>query len=166
MDNNIKKLLIGIVSAGAIIAVLMWLGNAPETGNRAQLASGSQILSVAETTYDFGRISMAKGSVIHTFAVRNTSTEPARVRKLYTSCMCTEALLDLGEKRVGPFGMPGHGFIPSIDETLAPGQEATVEVTFDPAAHGSAGVGAVNRVVTLEHEQGTLQLRITAFVTP
>ncbi len=166
MDNTIKKSLIGIVSAGAFIAVLIWLGNAPETDNRAQLASGNQALSAAETAYDFGRISMAKGPVTRAFAVRNTSTEPVRVRKLYTSCMCTTASLLNGDKRIGPYGMPGHGAIPTFSETLAPGQEATVEVTFDPAAHGPAGVGAINRVVTLEHEQGTVQLRVTAFVTP
>lgn len=67
----------------------------------------------------------------------------------------------------GPFGMPGHGAIPTINEALEPGTEATIEVVFDPAAHGPAGVGKVNRVVTVETASGeALQLSFQATVTP
>jgi hypothetical protein len=81
--------------------------------------------------------------------------------------MCTTALLVKGVKQFGPFGMPGHAPIPAIDQTLAPGERAYVEVVFDPAAHGPAGVGLIERVVTIENSaQQPVQLAFSARVTP
>ena len=101
------------------------------------------------------------------FTITIEGSVPVTVRKLSTSCMCTTASLINGSRRVGPYGMPGHGAIPTISETIAPGQEVTVEVVFDPAAHGPAGVGPVNRAVYVEDSTGAvLQLTFTATVTP
>jgi hypothetical protein len=62
--------------------------------------------------------------------------------------------------------MPGHGFIPSIGEILDAGASVDVEVVFDPAAHGPAGVGRIERVVTLENSAGApLEFRFSANVT-
>lgn len=81
--------------------------------------------------------------------------------------MCTTAVLVIDDKRSGPYGMPGHGFIPKINETMNVGEEATVEVIFDPAAHGPAGVGRIERKITIENNAGqSLELEFTALVTP
>lgn len=81
--------------------------------------------------------------------------------------MCTTALLAIGEKQFGPFGMPGHMAIPRIDQNIEPNKEATVEVVFDPAAHGPAGVGLIQRLVTLENNAGeSVELQFSAVVTP
>lgn len=81
--------------------------------------------------------------------------------------MCTTATLMMGGKQFGPYGMPGHGFIPKINETMDAGEEATVEVVFDPAAHGPAGVGRIERGITIENNAGRpLELGFTALVTP
>jgi hypothetical protein len=81
--------------------------------------------------------------------------------------MCTTATLVTPSGRRGPFGMPGHTPIPSIRERLAPGEMAQVEVVFDPAAHGPAGVGRIDRTVTLQNDAGApLELAFTAMVTP
>lgn len=110
---------------------------------------------------------MANGIVRHSFAVKNAGDIPVTVRQVYTSCMCTEAtLLVAGGRRIGPFGMPGHGMPPSINREFAPGEEATIEVAFDPAAHGPAGVGMIERLIYLETDGGPFVLRITANVTP
>ncbi|MDP1719096.1 MAG: DUF1573 domain-containing protein, partial [bacterium] len=124
-------------------------------------------LNAEETSFDFGSISMAAGKVTHMFKIKNATAEPVIVGKIYTSCMCTAASLINDGRRLGPFGMPAHGAIPSIDEQIKPGGEAVVEVVFDPAAHGPAGVGTIQRVVTLENNAGApLELKFAAVVTP
>ena len=81
--------------------------------------------------------------------------------------MCTTASLIIGDKQFGPVGMPGHGAIPTINQTINANEEATVEVVFDPAAHGPAGVGRIERIVTLENNAGRpVVLQFAALVTP
>ena len=81
--------------------------------------------------------------------------------------MCTVAVLQKGDKKFGPFGMPGHGFVPKMDAEVSPGEEVSVDVTFDPAAHGPAGVGSIQRVVVLENNAGeNVELQISANVEP
>ena len=124
-------------------------------------------LSAGETFYDFGTVSMAKGLVTHKFTLSNSSPIPATVTKMFTSCMCTKAKLTIADKTWGPIGMPGHTAIPNLAIQIEPGQEAVVETIFDPAAHGPAGVGNIERQVTIEQNgQPPLQLSFKALVTP
>lgn len=81
--------------------------------------------------------------------------------------MCTEATLVEGGERFGPFGMIGHGSIPEINRVIEPGREVTVEAVFDPNAHGPAGIGRADRVVSVLVGSGTIvKLKFTAYVTP
>ena len=114
------------------------------------IEGGVGMLVAEENSYDFGTISMADGKVSHIFTVKNISTAPAVIKKVFTSCMCTTVLLVTREGKVGPFGMAGHAQIPEINKTIAPGEEVSVEVTFDPAAHGPSGTGKIRRVVYVE----------------
>lgn len=124
-------------------------------------------LEADKTFYDFGSISMKHGKASTTFKLKNIKNEAVALTKLYTSCMCTEAKITVGNKTEGPFGMLGHGFIPSFTNSLPPNQEAEVEVVFDPNAHGPAGVGTIERTITVEGENGKLaELHIKATVTP
>ena len=157
-----------VVTTGIAIAVLL-LGIilvARGRGNQSEPAAASGKLSAAEKTYNFGKISMAAGTVRHSFAVKNESGAAVKIKKIFTSCMCTQATLKLGEKTMGPYGMPGHGIVPSVNEEIAAGGEALVEVVFDPAAHGPAGVGRVSRQVTVETDDGAVTLSFAAEVTP
>ena len=124
-------------------------------------------LSAAQTKFSFGPISMARGKVTHRYPITNSGTEPILIRKLYTSCMCTTAALVKNGKAGEAFGMPGHSPIPTINVPINPREEAFVEVIFDPAAHGPAGVGPIERVVTLENNGGQpLELEFAALVSP
>lgn len=117
--------------------------------------------------FNFGKISMAAGKVSHRYWIKNISGAPLTVTKLFTSCMCTVATLITAAGKNGPFGMPGHSPIPEFKELLAPEATAQVEVVFDPAAHGPAGVGQIDRIATLENDGGLpLELRFSATVTP
>lgn len=124
-------------------------------------------LAAAETRFSFGQISMARGKVTHRYPIRNVGTEPLLIRKMYTSCMCTTAALVKNGKTSDAYGMPGHASIPTINVPINPQEEAFVEVVFDPAAHGPAGVGPIERAVTIETNAGRpLELAFRANVTP
>lgn len=110
----------------------------------------SMLLDVVEKFYNFGTISMADGVVSHAFIIKNTGVAPAVIKNVFTSCMCTTAFLATNEEKVGPFGMAGHAQVPEINKAVDPGEEISVEVIFDPAAHGPSGTGKVRRVVYVE----------------
>lgn len=155
-----------VVLLGALL-----LFSAPPGGGNQSANPPEVLLSALEADerfFDFGTVSMARGKVTKNYTIKNSTDSAVVVKKLYTSCMCTQASLVRGEKRVGPFGMPGHsGSIPTINQELKAGEEAVVEVVFDPAAHGPAGVGPVAREVYVETlDGGKLTLSFKANVTP
>ncbi len=129
-------------------------------------AGGGQLMAL-RPRYNFGTISMAAGKVTHRYAISNGASDPVVIRKIYTSCMCTTAALVKNGKSSDAFGMPGHTPIPAIDVPLTSKDGAYIEVVFDPAAHGPAGVGPIERVVTVENNAGQpLELQFSATVTP
>ncbi len=168
MDKTVLGIFVGAV---AVVGSLIWFGQPDANTNSksiSTIASNiSNLIKTEETSFDFGSVSMAKGKISHLFRFKNTGLEPVVINKIYTSCMCTEALLVTKMGKFGPFGMPGHGIVSSIKAMVEPGQEAEIEVIFDPAAHGPAGVGKIQRVVTLENSAGSpVEFQFSALVTP
>lgn len=144
--------------AGAATAIAAVPGVAP---------SGQASLRARENFFDFGSISMAAGKVSHRYWFRNEGAAPVLIRRIYTSCMCTTATFVKGGRVINQYGMPGHGPLPSVNETLASGETAYVDAVFDPAAHGPAGLGPTDRVVTIESDAAApLALRFSANVRP
>jgi hypothetical protein len=166
--NNSKNIIIGGGISVLLLAFVVLAINTIVAGkSEATGLSADRALAVETTAYNFGTVSMAAGKVSQLFRVENTSDSPVMLSKMSTSCMCTAANLIIDGQRFGPYGMPGHGLPLSVNQTLDPGQQASVEVVFDPAAHGPAGVGRIQRVVTLETDYGErLQLQIAANVIP
>ncbi len=164
---------ISLPSIAAVIILslgLLWIGGK----SQATFPSGSEIankggnLIVSEALYDFGNISMADGLVRTRFIIQNTTNNDILVEGITTSCMCTSAYIiePEGRKR-GPYGMPGHYAVPKANEIIKAKENMTLEVVYDPNAHGPAGVGWIDRFVFLESDSGeVLQLEITANVTP
>lgn len=164
MNNRQKLITIGGVAIA--IGIFFLLADYSVPIDQKSDVPGPVMLSAAEMMHDFGDVSMAKGKVTRNFKVANNSDQPVSISRIYTSCMCTEAKLTMGGESFGPYGMPGHGMT-SINKTMAPGLEADVEAIFDPAAHGPAGVGPVERVIYVETENGApLELKFRANVTP
>ena len=163
-----KKAILLILIIFIVFGFIIYLGNPQRKNISLNKEVSAGFLSSLEKHFDFGTISMLKGKVEHSFVIKNENNYPVTIGKIYTSCMCTEASLIKNGKEFGPFGMPGHGFIPSINETLNPGEEAQIKVVFDPAAHGPAGIGKNNRRVFIQNESGKniLNLDISAYVTP
>ena len=161
-----NKIIIAV--AILILGGIIWAARPEKQNNIVPASAGMGSLIVEEANnYDFGSISMTAGKVKHLFKIKNAGDEPVSVNKMYTSCMCTAASLIKNGERFGPYGMPGHGFIPRIDQTIGPNEEAEIEVVFDPAAHGPAGVGKIERVIIIENDAGErIELQFSATVTP
>src|SRR3989344_2631599 len=131
MNKTIIGIAIGVLTLGSLI----WLARPKPTseGGIARLngqntpsvtASSNESLTVEETNnYDFGSISMVAGKVKHTFKIKNTRSEAVTISKMYTSCMCTTAVLNAGGRQFGPYGMPGHDAIPKINQNIRGGEE-------------------------------------------
>ena len=175
INRNLILAAVAIVVALAIAIIAAKPGTGPATSTSAAPAAAppgtairaSGALKARESAFDFGPISMAAGNVSHRYWFRNESAAPVLIRRIHTSCMCTTATLAKGARIVGRYGMPGHGSLPDVNESLAPGEAAYVDVVFDPAAHGPAGLGRTERVVTIEPAAGEpLQVGFTAEVRP
>ncbi len=166
-----KKILILLVLVGAL-ALLFMAGNAASTKTTSSTESQASVLSAftaPETSFDFGTISMKNGKVSRMFSVINASGATQTIKRISTSCMCTEAfLVRQDDSKIGPFGMPGHGgFAPDINDVVPPQETRGIEVVFDPSAHGPAGVGQIERAVFVEDKTGgTNTFTIKARVTP
>lgn len=149
-----------------IFVALIWISASGPNASSGKQISNSKLTS-DQTLFDFGKISMVRGKVKTSFKIKNMTSDAIKVAKIYTSCMCTEASLIYNGKTEGPFGMITMGFVPTINEDIAPGGEATVEAEFNPAAHGPSGVGSVVRQVYVDTaDGGKLTLEFKAQVTP
>jgi len=104
-------------------------------------------LTIKEKRFSFGTISMADGLAKHTFKLENTGGSDLKIRSIKTSCMCTEAVLEIDGKKSPKFGM--HTSSVGWSENIKPGQTADLEVIFDPNAHGPNATGPITRTVTL-----------------
>lgn len=107
-------------------------------------------LMAEETSFNFGDVPMYGGKVKHPFNLKNEGPGTLKISKIYTSCMCTEATLIMGDSKRGPFGMPGHGGLNWVNQTIDSGESITLEVEVDPAAHGPQGTGPAKKVVYVE----------------
>ncbi|GMU73844.1 MAG: hypothetical protein AMXMBFR44_0430 [Candidatus Campbellbacteria bacterium] len=163
-----------VITLSIVTALFVWgyenrgaAATSPDTVSRTENTSGSLI--APETFYDFGKISMRDGLVEKRFVISNPTAENILLSTIVTSCMCTTAFIvepDGSEK--GPFGMPGHGgSVPPANEIIPAGESREIRVVFDPNAHGPAGVGAIDRTITLTERGGAVStLNFKAVVTP
>jgi hypothetical protein len=165
-------LLVGALVIAVIVAVIAAKPGhepavRPAAGSAVAATHPAVALAARETRFDFGQISMAAGSVSHRYWFRNEWAAPVLIQRIFTSCMCTTATLVKGVRVIGRYGMAGHGPLPDVNYSLEPGEAAYVDVAFDPAAHGPAGLGPTERVVTIEPRTGEpLQFGFTANVRP
>jgi len=162
-----KKTIIFFVILTATLGFMLYYAKPAANNDSAETPQVKGVLEADRNLHDFGTISMKDGNVKTAFKIKNPTTKDLALNRLYTSCMCTEATIKIGERVQGPFGMLGHGFTPTFSESLRASEEAEIEVEFDPNAHGPSGVGPIERVVTLEGEGGKLiDLNIKANVIP
>jgi len=126
------------------------------------------ILIASEYVYDFGSISMKDGDVTKEFTITNGTDKDIFVPSIVTSCMCTKAFIVKPDGTTkGPYSMPSMGYVWPSDETVKAGEKMIISVVYDPNAHGPAGIGFIDRFITITDEfKNELKLEIKATVTP
>lgn len=126
-----------------------------------------QDVQISPETYDIGKVLMKNGIVQREYEIKNNSKNVLRVKNIVTSCMCTRAQVVLGDKRSRFYAMEMSGAKnPNIDFDIPAESTAKLIVRFDPAAHGPAGVGPVDRSVwlTFADPVGTREIKFTGEV--
>ncbi len=171
--NRSRKFVVIALAVAAVAAAIVAANptlrstQPPVSRTASPLPVSVGALSSPDTDFNFGSISMAGGKVKHRYAVKNTSAAPVKIERIYTSCMCTTATFIKGPRVVGVYGMPGHGAVPAVNETLEPGETGYIDATFDPAAHGPAGLGHTVREIAVEQAGADpLRLGFSADVRP
>ncbi|KKQ90746.1 MAG: hypothetical protein UT16_C0031G0007 [Candidatus Azambacteria bacterium GW2011_GWA2_39_10] len=148
--NSIKTITLSLILFAAVIGALIWFNGKNNQPQTATINNGgaSGILTATETDYDFGNIGIKNGLVNHEYVLENKSDKMIKISEVSTSCMCTSAKVIIGGKTYGPFGMPGHGGgFTKAGIIVNPREKVVVNATFDPAAHGPAGIGEVLREI-------------------
>ncbi len=169
MNKQLKQILTTLGLILLVVVGLIWIGG----GFKSKVPTASinenygGALTVEESSYDFGTVSMANGKVSKDFILENQSQGNVKIGEIYTSCMCTEAEVKVGDKTYGPFGMPGHLSAGKANAIIGPGEKVIVKTIFDPAAHGPSGVGPIERQISVDAgAKEPIILGFKAVVTP
>lgn len=113
---NYKKIILLILPAvisALLIAYFVPVKNQEKTKNIPSVTGPHLVLSVTE--FDFEEIKQSGPVVSKNFEVVNDGTENAIIEKVLASCSCTNGKID--------------------KQTIAPGETATLTVSFDPNYH-------------------------------
>lgn len=145
---NNKKVLIGFI----LVTILILFGGVfilSKTTNSGQIngVSANAKLTADEKTFDWGEIAYSGTDATKTFTIKNSGTEVLKLTNIKTSCACTKAQVVIDDKSSPYFSM--HTTSSWIGE-ISPGKEASLTVIFDPDFHGPSGVGAVERLISME----------------
>ena len=142
-----KKVYILIAGALMLFSACTGPGTGPDK-SQLTLSDSGKIMPMEDLNYDWGDINIEGGMVSHTFKLKNDGTEDLIVKRATTSCMCTTATIQDSSENLSPqFGMHGSS---TWGQPIAPGEEFTVDVVFDPMAHGPQAVGPIQRSVYIE----------------
>jgi len=94
-------------------------------------------ISLTPENYDFGDISLVRGTVTTLFELKNEGQKDLVINKLDTSCGCTSASIVFKGEEGPRFAMAGHGIASPTDWEVAipPGESAKLKVYYDPSVH-------------------------------
>lgn len=152
MDLRLKILL------GAIVVLVFGgITAAVVAGVKSESAGdGKPQLKLETSGFDFGEVAMSDGLAKRVVEIKNTGDADLKITQMQTSCMCTTVTLEVGGEKSPPFGMPGHGGGASAfwSATIKPGESGSLEIVFDPNAHGPDAVGPVSRDITIVSNNG------------
>ena len=163
-----KKIILGFLTFATL---LLFAGCSSDNVTADAEVPVNAPLAMQNPFIEYGTIAQDQGKISMDFEVKNNGDEPVIVKRMYTSCMCTTATLTSEGKTSLSVGMAGggHGGGGSdlIYKRIQPGETAIVNVIFDPNAHGPAGIGVIDRIISLTDANGaTLDLEIKANVIP
>lgn len=146
MGKDIKILIASLFFTFLLIVGL----SAVFSNKKEEVLSKVSGVEISPENYDLGDVPINGGLVTKEYEIKNTSGDNLRIKKITTSCMCTEAKVVIGDKETNFYGMEHPtDKNPPLNMELNSQQTAKVIVSFDPAAHGPEGIGPFDRIVFL-----------------
>lgn len=143
-----KIIILGTVATVLILIIgVVWMSSTNTVAPQISASQNAKAYTISPTSADWGQIPMYKGDVTKVFVIKNTGTDTLKLFNIKTSCHCTKAYVTIGTEDSPNFGMDG---ISSWIGEVAPGKQARLTADFDPAYHGSQGVGPITRYVSVE----------------
>lgn len=112
---------------------------------KESLEKNAPQIVIEPKSFDFGKVEFGK-TVEHTFTVKNTGGEPLEIKRVSTSCGCTQAEIN--------------------KEKIEPGETASLLVTYDSGAMGKSILGKrIQRFVYVRsNDPQTPQAEVTIYV--
>lgn len=169
MNKDYKILIVSVVASFLLVVGLAAIFNRNEENDKDKFVAGTQAsgIEASPEAYDLGDVDINGGLVTKEYEIKNISGQVLKLKKIATSCMCTEAKVSLGERETKFFGME-HGMDknPPVSFEIPPGETAKVTVRFNPAAHGPQGVGPFERMIwlTFSDPAGIKELKFSGTV--
>lgn len=168
--GNMKKLqktAVVIIAAALVVGGLSFVLAKQIFNGEKGNSAGTPIMEITPKEYEAGTISMAAGNLKYTYEIENKGDGELKISNIKTSCHCTTASLKIGDNESSSFGM--DSVFSSWTGKISSGGKGYLEVTFDPAYHGSSGVGAAVRAIyfaTNDPNHKKAEVRLSANVIP
>jgi len=143
-----KKIIIIIILATVLImgGGIFFVSSSTSTPS-VSASQNAKATTIDPTSADWGQIPMFKGTVTKVFRIKNTGTDTLKLFNAHTSCHCTSVVVTTPTDESPAFKMDNMS---SWVGQVAPGKEAKITVTFDPAFHGPDVIGPVTRFVEVD----------------
>ena len=152
------------ITGGVIWVSANYFSNRDNQGN----GGGRPKMEISPLEYDAGTVSMTENGLLkHTYEIKNNGDGDLKIDRIWTSCMCTTAVLKAGDKTSSEFGM--HSNPAFWSQKIEPEKTGYLEVTFDTAFHGPQGTGSALREVYIssnDSQNKKAKVRLLAKVIP
>lgn len=168
--GNMKKLqktVVVVIASAFVVGGLSFVLAKQIFNGEKENSTGTPVMEISPKEYDAGTISMAAGILKYTYEIENKGDGELKINNIKTSCHCTTARLKVGDSESPIFGMDSA--FSSWTGKIPGGGKGYLEVIFDPAYHGSSGVGAAVRAIyfaTNDPNHKKAEVRLSANVIP
>lgn len=165
MNSETKFVIAAAVATLGLIVGLVFFISAKGANQRSLIRTEVLGISASPESYDLGEVPIGGGIVEKEYEIKNETGKDIELLKIVTSCMCTRAGVKAqsGETKFYAMEMGGDNN-PLISLKIKKDETAKVTVRFDPAAHGPAGVGPIDRVVSLYFDGGVKEVTFKGVV--
>src|SRR3989344_1141636 len=136
---------VGIVAVALVAIGFFFMQSNTTTANVID-PRGSSLVKIMPTSYDFGDVSMAKGTVSTTMDILNEGKGDLVIKYMESSCMCTTASIIFNGVEGPKFGL--HNNPADWSQTIGPNEKAQLKIYYDPTVHRDLR-GPVTRTIKI-----------------
>lgn len=140
-----KKLLLITVTLTSLAIFAGCSSTQSGDSSLADISDSGKIEALQELNYDWKDIDIAGGDVTREFSFENSGEDDLILKGAATSCACTTATFSLPNGEKSPdFSMHGNQ---EWAYAIKPGESFSLDIVFDPMAHGPSAVGPIQRSI-------------------